>query len=179
LFRPLDDEQKIRSANLTGFWIEEANGVDFSYFTQLQTRLRNTATEHHIGIMSTNPDMNWIKTEILLKAGNIYNAEVEYPQKKKDINPDISVHIAPTHLNIHLPPTYHEDTARGKPDWWVRRYLSGSFENREGLVFPMYSDHIVETFEIPKFWKRLVGGDFGLNNPTGVPYLATDPETGI
>lgn len=57
-FRPLDDEQKARSLNLTFFWIEEANGVGLSYFIQLQTRLRNTASDFQRGILSTNPDMN-------------------------------------------------------------------------------------------------------------------------
>lgn len=179
IFRPLDDEQKARSLNLTFFWIEEANGVDYIYFEQLQTRLRNTASEFQRGILSTNPDMNWIKTNVLLKANKIYNAPVKYPQIESEINRNISVHIAPTELNIHLPSTYYEDTAEGKPEWWINRYLKGSFENKEGLVYPMYEDHIVPYFEVPKHWKRRIGGDFGLNNPTAIPYLATDPDTGI
>src|SRR5690606_20627903 len=134
IFRPLDEEQKARSLNLTFFWIEEANGVNFSFFTQLQTRLRNTATTFPRGIITSNPDMNWIKTEFLLKADKIYNAEEEYAQTDYDIN--IAVHIAPTHLNTYLPETYYEDTARGKPEWWIARYLNGSFQNREGLVWP-------------------------------------------
>ena len=179
IFRPLDDEQKARSLTLSGFWVEEANGVDFSYFTQLQTRLRSPATKNHIGILSSNPDMNHIKTEFLLKADEIHNAQDKIPQNEDEINTDISVHIAPTHLNTHLPETFYEDTARGKPDWWIRRYLNGSFENKEGLVYPMYEEHIVPDFEIPAHWKRRIGADFGLNNPTGVAFAATDPETGI
>lgn len=176
IFRPLDDEQKARSLNLTFFWIEEANGVKFEYFTQLQTRLRNNATPFQRGIISTNPDMNWVKTEFLLKADTIYNSDIHYEQT--EWNKNFSVHIAPTHLNTHLPETYFEDTARGKPDWWVRRYLRGSFENKEGLVFPQYSEHIVDDFPIPKHWERRIGGDFGLNNPTGFASAATDPSDG-
>lgn len=178
IFRPLDSEQKARSLNLTFFWIEEGNGVDFAYFTQLQTRLRNNATAFQRGIISTNPDMNWIKTEFLLKADVIYNSEYDYEQNPDDINHNFAVHIAPTHLNIHLPDTYYEDTAKGKPDWWVRRFLDGSFENKEGLVYPQYVDNLVDDFDIPAFWERRVGGDFGLNNPTGFAVLATDPEDG-
>lgn len=179
IFRPLDDDQKARSLNLTFFWIEEANGVNFSYFTQLQTRLRNTASKFQRGIISTNPDMNWVKTEILLKANRIHNAEEKYHRKEDEIDSNISVHIAPTHLNTHLPETYYEDTAQGKPDWWIARYLNGSFQNKEGLVYPQYDEHLVDDFTIPIHWKRRIGGDFGLNNPTGVVYLATDPETGV
>lgn len=178
IFRPLDSEQKARSLNLTFFWIEEANGVAYSYFTQLKTRLRNKATENHRGILSTNPDMGWVKTEILLKADKIFNSEREYNQNLEEIDRNISVHIAPTHLNIHLPDTYYEDTANGMPDWWINRFLHGSFENKEGLVYPMYEDCIVDDFEIPTHWKRRFGGDFGLNNPTAFAYLATDPADG-
>ena len=176
IFRPLDEEQKARSLNLTFFWIEEANGVNFNYFTQLQTRLRNTASKFPRGILTTNPDMNWVKTEILLKADKIYNAEEKY--ERTAYNPDISVHIAPTHLNTHLPDDYYETTARGKPDWWIARYLHGSFQNKEGLVYPQYEEHVVEDFPIPDHWHRRIGGDFGLNNPTGFVALATDPEDG-
>lgn len=178
LFRPLDEEQKARSLNLTAFWIEESNGVKYEYFTQLQTRLRNRATSNHLGILSSNPDMNWLKTEILQKADKIHNSPKDIIQDD-ELNKDISVHIAPTHLNLHLPSTFYEDTARGKPQWWVNRYLHGSFENKIGLVYPQYDDHVVDDFEIPAFWRNRIGGDFGLNNPTAVGYLATDPETGI
>lgn len=179
LFRPLDEEQKARSLNLTFFWIEEANGVGYSYFNQLRTRLRNHATEHHRGILSTNPDMNWVKTEFLLRSKYIYNSDIEYPQDPDKIIDNYSTHIAPTHLNTYLPPNFYEDTAEGQPEWWINRYLNASFENREGLVFPMYLDHIVSSFSVPNHWKRRIGGDFGLNNPTGFLSLATDPSTGI
>ena len=62
-----DDEEKIRSLNLTAFWIIEASGVKYEIFTQLQTRLRNRAAvvknkegyeiEHKfMGIVESNPE---------------------------------------------------------------------------------------------------------------------------
>lgn len=181
LFRPLDDEGKARSLNLTCFHIEEASEVDYAYYVQLTTRLRNRATDKHKGILSSNPDMGWVKNEILLKASKIYNDEIGYDklQKEEDINPNISVHIAPTHLNKYLPEDYRETTAQGKEDWWIKRYLDGSFENKEGLVYPHYEENIVDAFPIPSHWKRKIGGDFGINNPTAFIFMATDPETGI
>ena len=38
-----NDQQKLRSLNLTAFYIEEASGVDYEIFDQLTTRLRNKA----------------------------------------------------------------------------------------------------------------------------------------
>ena len=62
-----NDEEKLRSLNLTAFWIIEASGVDYSIFTQLTARLRNRAAivkdkdgkeiEHNfIGIVESNPE---------------------------------------------------------------------------------------------------------------------------
>jgi PBSX family phage terminase large subunit len=177
LFRPLDQEGKARSLNLSAFWIEEASEVAYEYFVQLQTRLRSKATDHHLGLLSTNPDLNWIRTEILLKSDKIYNAEENYHQVPEDINPLIVTHIAPTELNTHLPPTYYEDTARGKPEWWTRRYLRGSFSHAEGQVYPMFNEHIIEPFQIPQNWERMQASDFGLRDPTVALWGAIDPET--
>lgn len=62
-----NDEEKLRSLNLTAFWIIEASGVDYSIFTQLTARLRNRAAivkdkdgkeiEHNfMGIVESNPE---------------------------------------------------------------------------------------------------------------------------
>ena len=62
-----NDEEKMRSLNLTAFWIIEASGVSYNIFTQLQTRLRNRAAivkdkdgfeiEHKfMGIVESNPE---------------------------------------------------------------------------------------------------------------------------
>ena len=179
IFRPLDDEGKLRSLNLTGFWIEEASEVKYEIFVQLQTRLRNKATRYHQGILTSNPDMGWIKTEFLMKAGRIENAERDYYQKEDEINPTFSVHIAPTHLNIYLPEDYVETTAKGKPSWWIKRYLMGSFEHTEGQVYPKFSSLVIPSFPIPKHWQRLTATDFGLRDPTVMLAGAIDPKDGV
>lgn len=120
--------------------------------------------------------MNWIKTKFLLCADEIHNSEIEYPVAEPNSN--FSVHIAPTELNTHLPDDYFETTAAGKPEWWINRYLKGSFENKEGLVYPNHFENVVEPFEIPDHWHRYIGGDFGLHNPTAFSFLAVDPATG-
>lgn len=62
-----NDEEKLRSLNLTAFWIVEASGVDYDIFIQLTARLRNAAAivknregveiEHNfMGIVESNPE---------------------------------------------------------------------------------------------------------------------------
>ena len=178
IFRPLDDEGKLRSLNLTGFWIEEASEVKYDIFVQLQTRLRNKATKHHVGILTSNPDMGWIKQEFLLKADKIHNPQSKYVQDPDDINPAFSVHIAPTHLNIYLPADYVETTSKGKPEWWIKRYMKGSFEHTEGMVYPQFIDCVIPSVPIPPHWERLTATDFGLRDPTVTLAAAIDPRLG-
>lgn len=184
LFRPLDDEGKIRSLNLTLFFIEEASEVKYDIFVQLQTRLRNTATSHHQGLLGSNPDLGWIRSDFLMVSDKIHNAATEYLQEKEEINPDFSSHIAPTRLNRYLKPTpdkWAEKQARGKPEWWRKRFLEGSFEHTEGQVYPKFASAIVDWKEhqpIPKHWMRLFGVDFGLRDPTAALVAAIDPRLG-
>lgn len=179
IFRSLDDEGKLRSLNLTSFWIEEASEVKYEIFVQLQTRLRNKATKHHQGILTSNPDMGWIKTEFLLKSARIENAERKYIQIEEEINSNFSVHIAPSELNAYLPPDYVETTGKGKPEWWIKRFLMGSFEHTEGQVYPKFADIIVPHFSPPARWERIVASDFGLRDPTTMYAGAIDPDNGV
>lgn len=176
VFRPLDDEGKARSLNLTAFWIEEASEVKYEFFVQLQTRLRNTAAKHHLGLLSTNPDQNWVKTEFLLRSDVIEGGDVKYHVENP--NKNFATYIAETSKNKYLPPNYEATVAEGKPDWWIRRFLKGSFENKEGLVYPQLEDNFIEPFDIPKHWPRYMALDPGINHPTAVLWAAVDEKEG-
>ena len=186
LFRSFDEENKLRSLNLTAWWIEESSEVSYDIFAQLQTRLRNHATKNHMGIMSTNPDLGWIRSEFLLKSENITGAMERYHQDPEDINPDFSTHIAATSLNTYLPEDFYESVARNKPEWYIKRYLEGSFSFTEGAVYPNFSKHVVEIDpkEIrqnvrTKGWKVIATADWGLRDPTVMLLMAIDPKDGI
>jgi phage terminase large subunit len=179
LFRPLDDPGKARSLNLCYVWIEEGSEVSFDYIVQLQTRLRNHATQHHQMIISSNPDLGWVRTEFLLKADRIVGSERNYYIPDEDRNENISVHIASTRLNTYLPPDYFHSVAKGKEPWWIERYLNASFDYAEGAVYQTFGDHIVKPFKIPDHWERIGGGDFGIRDHTVLLMGAIDPDSGI
>jgi phage terminase large subunit len=185
LFRSFDEESKLRSLNLTAWWIEEGNTVSFDVFAQLQTRLRNHATDKHMGIVSTNPDLNWIRTDFLLKSEVIEGATETYVQHEEEIDPNFSTHIAATNKNIYLPDDFYETVAKNKPEWYVKRYLEGSFSFTEGAVYPMFNKNVVDIDprEIREKvrrqgWKVVVGADWGLRDPTVQLLAAIDPKTG-
>lgn len=209
MFRPLDDEDKLRSYNLTGFLILEGSEVKDLAFTQLKTRLRNlaatlpekdengniiylqTRTGQLIpkikknwgkGIIESNPDNGWIKTDVLLNSDEIYlhgglsdNYEV-LPENK---NPAMSSHITPTSANEFLPETFWAEQVANKPAWWIARYLNGSFLYTEGLVYPAAANCLVDDFEIPKHWKRIIAHDYGINDDSVFLFGAVDEANNI
>ena len=100
MYRPLDDDKKLRSYNLSMFVIVEASEVDGEIFTQLKTRLRSSAAiipkldengdiiyrplsetngvlipeedkNWSKGIVESNPDPGWIKSHVLEMSSDI------------------------------------------------------------------------------------------------------------
>lgn len=205
LLLPSNDADKIRSLNLTGFYMEEASNAKFEVYSELTARTRNTkAIEYEmnedgtpsmywdesakvyrqkvkksrlLGLICSNPDVGWIRTNILHMSDKVY-APTNYP-RDPNANPFLSTHLHSSFQNRYLDPDFQVRIGRGKPEWWVKRYIYGSFDYNEGLVYPMFADHIVDPFPVPPTWKRMFGVDFGLRDPTVMLGLAIDPEEGV
>jgi hypothetical protein len=209
MYRPYDDPDKLRSYNLTSFLIVEASEVKQQSFTQLKTRLRNTAATvpqkdengdivyrtlkngvqvpviDHIwtkGIIESNPSAGWIKNEVLLVSSEIHkHGEIvdEYDVDPDVADPAISTHVTSTSANEFLPDNFIEQNIKNKPMWWVNRYIYGSFLYAEGKVYPRSNACIVDDFEIPKHWRRIVAFDYGLSDDAVFIAGAVDLEHGI
>ena len=211
MFRPLDDEGKLRSLNLSMFIIVEASEVDTEIYAQLKTRLRNLAATKQLvidgvpqyradnkgnqipiieaawlkGIVESNPDSGWIRTDVLLASDNIQkHGEIEDTYAVLDAQRDeaTSSHVASTDVNAFLPPdpqTFIRNICKNKPGWWVRRYVKGSFSYAEGLVYPQAMECVVDDFEIPKQWLRIIAFDYGLSDDAVFLFGAIDETKGI
>ena len=209
MYRPYDDPDKLRSYNLTSFLIVEASEVKQQSFTQLKTRLRNTAATvplrdedgeivyktlkngvqvpviDHIwtkGIIESNPSAGWIKNEVLLVSSEIHkHGEIvdEYDVDPDLADPAISTHVTSTSANEFLPDNFIAQNIKNKPMWWVNRYIYGSFLYAEGKVYPRSNACVVDDFEIPKHWRRIVAFDYGLSDDAVFIAGAVDLEHGI
>lgn len=206
IWTPFDDPDKLRSMNISMYIILEASEVKGEAYVQLETRRRNLAAgvpkrdkegnlvfkhingepipvmEHdwRKGIVESNPDSGWIRNEILLKSHRIYQHGVyyEYLQDEEQVVKSLSTHVAATVTNPYLPEGWEDDLRAKRPNWWVKRYLEGSFQYTEGLVYPNYASHIVPYFEIPRDWKRVVAFDYGIANKAAYVFAAIDPKQG-
>ena len=185
--KALDQEGKIRSANLSIIWVEEASEVSYEIIAYIQARLRNKVgffkgKNRLKMLLSSNPDVGWLNSEWLMKSDKVYyHGDVKdrylVPPEKRD--PAKVTHISATSANVYLPPDYEANLARNKEQWWINRYLKGSFKYTEGLVYPNFSDWFVEPFEIPAHWRRLTGTDFGRRDPTAHVVGTLDPVNKI
>ena len=209
MYRPYDDPDKLRSYNLTSFLIVEASEVKQQSFTQLKTRLRNLAAtvpkrdengeivyrtaangvkipvieeNWQRGIIESNPSAGWIRNDVLLVSSDIYkHGEIvdEYDVDPEKADPAISTHVTSTSANEFLPDNFIENNVKNKPMWWVNRYIYGSFLYAEGKVYPRSAACVVDDFEIPAHWKRILAFDYGLADDAVYILGAIDEEKGI
>lgn len=209
MYRPYDDPDKLRSYNLTSFLIVEASEVKQQSFTQLKTRLRNLAAtvpkrdengeivyrtaangvkipvieeNWQRGIIESNPSAGWIRNDVLLVSSDIYkHGEIvdEYDVDPEKADPAISTHVTSTSANEFLPDNFIENNVKNKPMWWVNRYIYGSFLYAEGKVYPRSAACVVDDFEIPTHWKRILAFDYGLADDAVFILGAIDEEKGI
>ncbi len=210
MFRPFADIDKMRSFNLTMFVMVEASEINGEAFHMLKTRLRNLAAtipeydedgnivyiidektgreipkikwDWRRGIVESNPDSGWIRTDMLLNSDKITKHGTildEYTVMETERDPAISSHVASTNVNAYLPPGYIAEISKNKPQWWVSRYIYSSFTYAEGLVYPGATKHICSTFDIPKTWKRICAFDYGLADDAVFQWGAIDEEEGL
>jgi PBSX family phage terminase large subunit len=172
---PSDDEEKLRSINAGLVHMEEASGIKRSIYDQLLTRIRDPYVKNKMFAVCSNPDLGWIKDVFV---DNEKRKNPQHPEHE-NFNQHITTFIWETKLNEYLPKDFIEINSKGKPEWWIKRYLLGSFEHSEGMVYPNFANTIVEPFDIPANWERFVALDHGLRNPTAVPFGAIDPDKGI
>lgn len=206
LWTPFDDPNKLRSMNATMYVILEASEVKGESYGQLDTRLRNLNAgiplrdengeivyeyihgepipvmeyDWRKGIIESNPDSGWIRNEVLMRSHRIYQHGIfhEYLQDNEQVVSSVSSHVAATNVNPFLPKGWEDDLRKKRPEWWVKRYLDGSFQYSEGLVYPSFASHIIPYFEIPRHWKRLVAFDYGISDKAAYVFAAIDEVGG-
>lgn len=172
---PSDDEEKLRSINAGLIHMEEASGIKLSIYEQLLNRMRDNNVKNKFFAVCSNPDLGWIKE---LFVDNDKRQDPKHPEHAL-YNPYIKTLVWETALNKFLPPDFIEVNSRNKPDWWIQRYLKGSFEHSEGMVYPNAAKTFIDPFEIPNNWERFITLDHGLRNPTAVLFGAIDKDKGI
>lgn len=166
-FRQLEEPDKLRSLNLSGFLIDEANQVSEEAFLLLQGRLRGSGLRK--GIIVSNPNghdwlYRWFYKKDHLRSDQAKN--------------QFSLIMAPSTENVHLPDGYIQDMMNAWSDERIKREIMGSFDAFEGMVYHEFRRdvHVVRPFRIPDTWERHIRKDHGYRNPAAFVCFAISPE---
>jgi phage terminase large subunit len=149
-------------------------------------------------IMSTEWDLIFVQEAIELEEDawealttRLRNHRLAYQQLLGDTNPD-----APTHWlkrrcdsgQTILLESRHEDNPIITPEYLAKldaltgprlqRLRYGRWVQAEGIVYEGYDPrlHLIDRFEIPYDWPRLLSVDFGYTNPFTCQWWAIDPD---
>ncbi len=161
LFAGLDDVEKLKSitfANgiLTDIWIEEASEISEQDYNQLDLRLRGITSVPFQITLSFNPvsALSWLKkrffdrrddTVSILKTTYLDNRFIDNEYKKK------------LESLKEIDPTYYKIYALG--EWGVIGNL-------------IFTNYIIEDFDVERFKSPFCGLDFGFNHPSACLKIA-------
>lgn len=167
IFRHLDkvSQKEILSLNLGWFFIDQAEEISEEVFLTLISRLRLDRVPAHYGFIVANHEgHNWI-----------------WKRFKKEPKPDTFLTEASSRENPHLPKGYIESLEQNYSADWVKRYIDGSWDVFIGQIFEEFNPqvHLVDPFQIPESWEKMVSIDHGLVNPTAALYGAVDYDDNI
>lgn len=169
-----DDEEKLRSMDITAFLLEEASGIKPEIFQECIRRSRNVAgmingKPHYLGIIISNPAQGFIR-ELLFTASKIHGSKsiektVEtYKDRVKNPNPDLEAFLSSSRDNTYLPKGFIDKVINSLTPQQVRLYVDCIIEYAEGAVYPDFLQHLCDRFEIPKDWKYYLAHDPGCVN---------------
>lgn len=161
LFRPLDDPEKLKSMEISGFIIEEANEVDDLIYRRLKDRTRQKLKDGSLPryrstiIINPTDEDHWIPQLFLFAKPENHEMFVSTTFDNMQNLPDDYVD--------ELQNTYSKDV--------LQRFLYGQFGkiHKGRPVFPSFStnSHVMK-FEYDPTQPIIRGWDFGYNHPAVV-----------
>ena len=160
----------LESSTAKAAWLDEV-GQDEWDVTQWEAILRRLAINRGRALMTTTVyNIGWLKSEV-------YDRWLQG-------DPDYDVIQFDSTINPAFPKDEFERARRTMPGWRFEMFYRGQFTYPEHLIYGAFRDelgaggHMVEDFEVPSDWARVVGVDFGGANHCEIE-LACDPKTGI
>jgi PBSX family phage terminase large subunit len=170
IFRQLEEPDKLRSLNLSGFYIDESSQVSEAAFMLLQGRLRGKGLRK--GILTTNPNGHDWQYSWFVRQDMFQN-----PEAKRSFQ----LIRAPSTENTHLPEGYVSGMMATWSPERIKREIEGSFDAFEGMVYHEFRRdvHVIKPFVIPREWVKVIGIDHGYRNPAAWVWGAVDYDDNI
>ena len=164
----MDRPTAVMSSEYDLIYVQEAIELNVTDWESLSTRLRSGSVPYQLLIGDTNPGSpdHWLKQRCDTGVTRLLNS-------------------------------YHEDNpAYWDGEQWTKQgaaYIArlealtgvrkerlrfGRWAAAEGVIFEDWDDtlHVIDSFPIPRSWKRFISIDFGFTNPMVVGWWAIDPD---
>lgn len=157
MFRHGDDINALKNANLGGCLMVQGEEMNEDDFWFLNGRLRRKEGTRQLRVECNYDGHNWIY--------RLFNEQA--------IGPLILTNTFDNKEN--LPPDYIPNLEK-LPKKLKDRHLYGSDADMEGVVWDEFSlaKNVIDPFEIPVEWNKVIALDHGVTNPTAVLFAAID-----
>ena len=161
-FGSADNPFTLEGVHVRAAWLDEAGQMRREVWEVIMRRIG--FYNGRVLITTTPYNLGWLKTEVYdkWKAGD----------KDYDVIQFASI------MNPYYPKEEFERAKLTLPEWKFKMFYMGEFARPEGLVYEDFNPghHIVEPFDIPSDWRRIIGVDLGYNNPTAAVWLAENND---
>lgn len=147
-------KEKAKSKEAGWLWIDEPSEVNVDAYkmmlAQLCWWLPSGKRPPYMALLTSNPEPGWVKDRFVDSEHKDYiigKADAEFiPSLPRD--------------NPGLPQNWESDLRGSMDAEWVKRYLDGSWEIHEGMVFTELSEsmHNLDQFVPPEAWADFVQG---------------------
>jgi hypothetical protein len=131
-------KEKAKSKECGWFHIDEPSEVSFDAYRMLIAQLcwflPDGSRTPYMALLTSNPEPGWVKDRFVDETSKDYilnrsNVSAEWiPSLPRD--------------NPGLPPGWEEDMRISENEEWIKRYLDGSWEIHEGMVFDELREHV-------------------------------------
>jgi PBSX family phage terminase large subunit len=131
-------KEKAKAIETGWFWVDEPSEVAFDAYkmmlSQLCWFLPDGTRPPYMALLTSNPEPGWVKDRYVDSEHNDYIIG----------KPGVDATFIPSlpRDNPGLPPGWEIDLRATMNEDWVRRYLDGSWDIHEGMVFKELSDKI-------------------------------------
>jgi phage terminase large subunit len=171
--RNLDDPSKYQSAEFAAIGVDELTKTSKDTFDILRGSLRWPGVSHTVFAGATNPGgvgHMWVKQLWI---------DRQFPPELQNKAPEFVFVRALPADNEHLSQSYWDELNSLPPDL-RRAWVEGDWDVFKGQAFTAWRQdrHVIEPQEIPAWWPRLRGIDWGFAAPFCCLWGAKNPDNG-
>lgn len=162
ILRSAQSKGGLESATAKAAVLDECGQDEFTLETWEAVLRRLSLSRGRVLGGTTLYNLGWTKSEIY--------------DRWSDGDETIDVIQFPSFHNPAFPKEEYDRAKSSMQDWRFAMFYDGRFTRPIGLIYADFENHmLVDAFDIPRNWRRVVGLDFGGAN-TAKLYLAENPD---